>query len=231
MELNENATQARTSVYCARVGSLTTYTRHPSRQHTSAVAVQPRPDGTVEVQVPVGSLAARHLVSRPVATLLVAPAACQPVLVHGAARRLRPSGSGSVLTFHLDVATVRVGAARLAVDEQAYARAAPDPLRHDAPAVLAHLNTGHAQALAGCLRARGADVGFVHATGLDAGGLTVLVTNGRGVDIVRLRFPSRVASLDELPVSLSAVLQPGHICPCVRRGGTGAADNAPAAGQ
>lgn len=231
MELNENATQARTSVDCARVGSLTTYTRHPSRQHTTAVAVQARPDGSVEVQVPVRSLAARQLVSRPLATLLVAPAACQPVLVHGAAQRLRPTGSGSVLTFHLDVATVRVGTARLAVDEQSYARAAPDPLRHDAPAVLAHLNADHAQALAACLRARRTDVGFVHATGLDAGGLTVLVADGDGVDTVRLRFPSRVESLDELPVSLSTALQPGPSCPCTRRARPGTAGSAPSSDQ
>lgn len=212
MEADDPAHQARTSVDCARVGSLTTYARHPSRQHTTTATVRPRPDGTVEVVVGRESVAARHLVSRPVATLQVAPDACQPVLLHGAARRLPGVRGGDALAFHLDVAAVRVGATGILIDEHAYAAAAPDPLRHDAPGVLAHLNSGHGDALAACLRARGSDVGFVHATGLDAAGLTVAVIGGEGVDTVRLRFPRPVASLTELPVSLTAVLSPRCGC-------------------
>lgn len=231
MEADDVAHQARTSVDCARTGSLTTYARHPRGQHTTAVAVRPRPDGTVELLVGRGTTAARQLVSRPVATLRVAPAACQPVLLHGAVRRLPGVREGDALAFHLDIAAVRVGAAGVLVDQQAYGEESPDALRHDAPAVLAHLNSGHADALAACLRARGADVGFVHATGLDAAGLTVVVARGAGVDTVRLRFPAPVSSLSELPVSLSAVLSPRCGCSCARPPGAAVAGTAPVQGE
>lgn len=105
-------------------------------------------------------------------------------------------------------------------------RAAPDALRHDAPGVLAHLTTGHTDALVACLRARGTVVGFVHATGVDAGGLTVLVAHGDGVDTIRLGFPKRVASLNELPVSLAAVLKRGPVCSCGRPPRPGGSDSA-----
>jgi hypothetical protein len=98
------------------------------------------------------------------------------------------------------------------VDETAYAAARPDPLRCDAPAVLAHLNVGHADALSACLRAFGHDVAFAEATRLDAGGLTVVAVGSEGADTVRLRFPTPVAALDELPPSLAWVLQPGCSC-------------------
>lgn len=228
MEADDHACQARTSVDCARTGSLTTYARHPSRQHTTAVAVRPRVDGTVEVVVGRDSVPARQLVSRPVATLHVAPAACQPVLLHGAARRLPGVRQGGALAFHLEVAAVRVGASRLLVDEQTYALAAPDPLRHDAPGVLAHLNSAHGEALAACLRARGSTVGFVHATGLDSAGLTVVVASGAGIDTARLRFPAPVSSLSQLPISLSAVLSPGCGCSGSRTAPGAAEDNVPA---
>jgi hypothetical protein len=98
------------------------------------------------------------------------------------------------------------------VDASAYSAARPDPLRCDAPEVLAHLNQGHADALSACLRACGRDVGFAQATRLDAGGLTVVAVGPEGADTVRLRFPSPVAALDELPPSLAWVLQPGCRC-------------------
>lgn len=207
----DDAARARTSVDCAREGSLTTYARHARRQQDS-VAVRPRADGTVEVLVQAGGVAAGRLLSRPVATLRVAPTGCQPVVVHGAARRLPGRLADASLAFHLDIAAVRVGPAGTLVDEQAYRAALPDPLRHDAPEVLAHLNAHHADALAACLRARGAAVGFAHATGLDAGGLTVVAAGTEGLDTLRLRFPAPVASLSQLPVSLSTLLRRGCGC-------------------
>lgn len=190
MAHSDVAVQARTSVDCARVGSLTTYARFPGSQHTCSVSVRARADGTVEVELAVDALSARQLIARPVASLLVAPVGCEPVLLHGSARRLPGHSQRGTLVFHLEVAAVRVGNGRVLVDEAAYCAAAPDPLRHDAPAVLAHLNEGHADALAACLRAGGHDATFAHATRLDAGGLTVTAIGDAGADIVRLAGPS-----------------------------------------
>lgn len=211
MNPDDSAVLARTAVDCARVGSLTTYARHASRRHTTPVVVRPRVDGTVEVRVAPRTVAAEQLLSRPLASLRIAPSACQPVLLQGAARRI-PGVRDGLLSFHLDVAAVRVGAAGTRVAEKAYAAARPDPLRHDAPAVLAHLNGCQSEAIAACLRARGAAVGFVHAAGLDAGGLTLVVASTDGVGTVRLRFPSRVTSLSQLPVSLCGALSQGCGC-------------------
>lgn len=208
---------ARTAVDRARVGALTTYARHPSSQHTCSVAVRARADGTVEVELARDALAARQLLARPVATLHVAPACCEPVLLHGAARRLPGTGARGTMVFHLDVAAARVGIPAVLLDGTTYAEAEPDPLRHAAPAALAHLNDAHADALAACLRAVGHDAAFAHATRLDAGGLTVVAVGDEGADTVRLRFPSPVASLDELPTSLRCALNPGCGCTHERR--------------
>lgn len=208
---------ARTSVDRARVGALTTYARHPSSQHTCSVAVRARPDGTVEVELARDALAARQLLARPVATLHVAPDGCEPVLLHGAARRLPGAGAQGTLVFHLDVAAARVGSPAVLLDGTTYAEAAPDPLRHAAPAALAHLNQAHADALAACLRATGHDAAFASATRLDTGGLTVVAVNDDGVDTVRLRFPAPVRTLAELPASLRCALGPGCGCTHDRR--------------
>lgn len=221
---DEAACQARTSVDRARVGMLTTYARHPSGQRTTGVSVQAREDGTVEVHLGLTAGAVRQLTARPVATLQLAPPWCEPVRLHGAARRLPGLTDRGHLVFHLEVAAVRVGSPPELLDEAAYASARPDPLRHDAPAVLAHLNEGHADALAACLRAGGRDVGFAAATRLDAGGLKVVSVGAEGVDTVRLRFPAPVADLADLPPTLRHVLRPGcRCCAAPRRRAPGVA--------
>lgn len=209
----DRAVAARTSVDCARVGVLTTYARHPSGQRTTPVAVLPRADGTVELQLARDAVAVRQLLARPAATLELAPVGFEPVLLHGAVRRLPGVSDRGALLFHLEVAAVRVGAPAELLDERAYGAARPDPLRHDSPAVLAHLNAGHTEALAACLRALGREVGFVRATGLDAAGLTVVAVTADGVDTVRLAFPQPVSALDELPAGLGCVLRARCSCP------------------
>lgn len=208
-----DAVAARTSVDRARVGALTTCARHPSGPHVTSVAVHGRADGTVEVELAVDALAVRQLLARPIATLRVAPLWCEPVLLHGAARRLPRTGSGT-LRFSLEVAAVRVGSPPVVLDEAVYAAAEPDPLRHDAPAVLTHLNAGHGEALTACLRASGHDVRFAEATRLDSTGLTAVTVHDDGVDTVQLRFPAPVTSLAELPPGLAWVLRPS--CGCCR---------------
>ena len=212
MQDTDDAVQARTSVDRARVGELTTYARHPSGGLTTSVGLQVRPDGAVDVHLSRGAGAVAQLLARPLATLRVAPPWCEPVLLHGGARRLPGLTERGELAFRLEVAAVRVGSPPMPVDESAYAAARPDPLRCDAPAVLAHLNEGHADALSACLRACGREVAFAQATRLDAVGLTVVAVGEDGVDTVRLRFPTPVAALDELPPSLAWVLRAGCGC-------------------
>jgi hypothetical protein len=219
MQLDEMAVRARTAVACARVGWLTTYARHPSSQYTTCVKVRPRPDGTVEVQLGRNALGARQLLARPVATLEISPVGCEPVLLHGAARRLPGLTDNGALLFHLDVAVARVGARAVPLDERSYFAAAPDPLAHEAPAVLSHLNAAHADALAACLRAAGHQVGFARATALDSGGLTIAAVTAGGVESVRLRFPHPVTQLRQLPPSLSAALSPRCGCSASRAAG------------
>lgn len=217
MACDEFASQAKTSVDCARLGRLTTYARRPDSRHTTSVTVHGRVDGTVDVHLARGALAARHLLARPVATVQVAPLWCEPVLLHGAARRLPGVSDAGDLVFHLVPAAVRVGSPPVLVDNAAYSSAQPDPLRQDAPAVLAHLNDEHTRALAACLRAGGHEVEFARATRLDAGGLTVLAVRSAGADTVRLAFPTPVASLTELPPSLGLILTPHCGCASTRR--------------
>jgi hypothetical protein len=208
----DDAVRARTSLDRARVGELTTYARHPSGSCTTSVGLQARPDGSVDVHLSTGARAVAQLLARPLATLQVAPPWCDPVLLHGGARRLPGLTDQGELVFRLEVAAVRVGSPPALVDLSAWSAARPDPLRCDAPAVLTHLDEGHADALAACLRARGHDVAFAQATRLDAGGLTVVAVGPDGADTVRLRFPSPIAALDELPPSLALLLQPGCTC-------------------
>lgn len=217
MSSSEAAVQARTSVDMAAVGSLTTYARHPSGQHTVTVPVSARPDGTVEVEVPIDSLPLRQLLARPVATLQVRPAGCEPVLLHGAARRVAGGRGPGTLVFGLDVAAARVGSPAVLLDRAHYDAAEPDPLRHVAPAALEHLNDGHADALAACLRAGGHDASYAVATRLDAAGLTVVALREDGASTVRLRFPQPVRSLVELPASLGCALSSHCGCSAQRR--------------
>lgn len=212
MQDTDDAVLARTSLDRARVGVLTTYARHPSGQRTTSVGLQVRPDGAVDVRLAAAAQAVGQLLARPVATLEVAPPWCEPVLLHGGTRRLPGTAERGELVFRVSPAAVRVGRPPVVVDATAFAAARPDPLRCDAPAVLAHLNDGHADALTACLRACGRDVAFAEATRLDAGGLTVVAVGERGADTVRLRFPTPVAALDELPPSLAWVLRPGCSC-------------------
>lgn len=217
------AALARTAVACARVAALTTYARHPSGHTTTPASVSARADGIVEVALAPSSLAVRQLLARPLATVRVSPTWCVPVVLHGAARRLPLADDSGRALFHVQAASLRVGLEGTPVDAEAYAAAAPDPLRHDAPSVLSHLNGGHSEALASCLRARGHDVAFVDASGLDAHGLTVTAVGADGVSTVRLAFPRPVDRLGDLPGGLAAVLTGGCGC-CQHQRRPGARD-------
>jgi hypothetical protein len=214
MTSTADAVLARTSVACARVATLTSYARQRDRRTPTTVSMSARTDGSVEVALTPTSLAVRQLLARPLASVRVAPAWCQPVKLHGAARRLPGLDPSGRAVFHIAAGAVRVGPEGTPVDADSYATAQPDPLRDDAPAVLRHLNTGHGDALTACLRACGHDTGFVYAAGLDAAGLTVLAVAGTGVTTVRLAFPAPVSRLSDLPPGLGAVLAPSCRCCC-----------------
>lgn len=142
------AVQARTAVDQARLGTLTTYARAPSTPHTTCATVPLRGDGSVEVELATDALAVRQLLARPVAALRVAPVGREPVILRGAARRLPGASRQGRLRFRLQPAAVRVGTPSQRVDEASCDSAAPDPLRHNAPHVLAHLNDRHSDDLA-----------------------------------------------------------------------------------
>lgn len=214
---DQDAVLARTSVDLARLGMLTTYARQPGSTTSTAVSVAASADGSLELRLSPRALGARQLLVRPVASLHVAPPWCKSVLVRGAARRLPGTDEHGALVFHLTVSAVRVGSPAALVDQRSYACAAPDPLRHDAPAVLSHVNDAHADALAACLRAGGSPAEFASATRLDSTGLTAVAVGPEGVETVQLRFPSPVTDLRDLPPSLAWALDPRCRCCGSRR--------------
>lgn len=199
---------ARAAVAAARVATLVTYARHPSGQHTTAVAISPRDDGSVEVRLDPGSHAVRLLLARPLATVSLAPVGSPQVLLHGAARRLpRTPGDGRV-TFHVEAAAVRVGEHCRPVDPRDYAACSPTAslvLEQHAPAVLAHLNDAHHDLLLAHLRAAGQRPDFALATHLDADGVVVQVVQRTGVETVRLAFPVPLRRAEHLPAALAAL--------------------------
>jgi len=223
------AERARTAVACARAGALTTYPRQRRPMMTTVLVSEDA--GRMELRLPADSAAARTLAVRPVATVRVAPPHCEVTTVLGAVRRLPGRDGDQRIRFLLDAGAVRVGSTcHRVLDADAYRAAEPDPLRDDAPCVLAHLRGEHAAALADCLRAQGhAGVRWVEPTGLDRYGLDLTGVDDDGVGEVRLPFPAPVRSLRELAPHLYLALRgrcadcrtPDHRDPHIRRGGHG----------
>jgi hypothetical protein len=89
-----------------------------------------------------------------------------------------------------------------------YEAASPDPLRHEKPTVLRHLERCHMAELVSCVQAHGiVTAEYVIPRGLDRFGLEFLVLTSSGVAAVRLAFPDGpVTSLEEVPASIRAVL-------------------------
>jgi hypothetical protein len=217
MDHDRSAVLARTSVACARVAAVTTYGRRPDTHLTTPAAVCALDDGSVDIALRHDAPAARRLALRPLASVRVCPQWYEPVVLHGAVHRRPGFDDSGRVVFNVAVGAVRIGHDRRVVTAEQYVRASPDPLRHDADAVLRHLNAGHTDALLACVRARGAVAGFVEAAALDCEGLTLLAVSDEGVSPLRLAFPQPVTTLDELPGGLRAVLQPRCGCCSGRR--------------
>ncbi len=210
------AEQARTAVALARVGTLTTYSRRaPARTRTTVVALRDGDAGLV-VEVRAGSPAVADLMERPLATVQVGPPACTPVLVHGGATRVRGAGRTGLLAFRVEPALVRAGEPGLEpVDLRDYLDAEADPLRSDAPALLAHLRTRHGAQLAAHLRALGHPLAsWVEPQSLDRHGLVLTVLALDGVETVRLDFPQPVRSVADLGPRLGQLLACRGECWC-----------------
>lgn len=205
----QDAALARAAVDAARVATLVTYGRHPSRQSETAVDVRAREDGSLEVELAPAAHAVRQLLARPLATVHLAPPGHPPVLVHGAARRLPGRNDDGRLVFHVEAAAVRLGEQSRAVDADRYAvgpATAVDLLDRRAPYVLAHVNAAHADLLLQQVRAVGHDALYASATALDACGLTVVAVDPHGADQLRLPFVAELTRPGHLPAALSALL-------------------------
>lgn len=218
------AERVRTALAAASVATVTTYPRSPgARPHQAVVRVRAESDGCLCFALDNRSAAVRHLLARPVANLRIAgPAApgstpgtasASGVVVFGGVRRARgvvpPDDRVGSLAFVLDVTSARLcgPGADVLVDGASYRAAEPDPLRREAPALLAHLGSAHGAGLLHCLRRQGHPrAEWVEPRGLDRYGLEVLVVSADAVGPVRLPFPRPLRSLDELGPGLRAAL-------------------------
>lgn len=213
------AEQARTAVAQAQVATLTTYPQL-ARPAPTTVPVADE-DGHLLITLCGCAPAVTELTLRPLATVRLSPAFCEPVTIQGEVHGL-PDGGGGVggplaeqsdglrtARFRLDVRAVRVGrAGREVVDVQDYWRAKPDPLREDAPGILAYLRRGHGAQLAACLRARGRSAAiWAEPSALDRYGLELVVLEPAGVSTVRLQFTSPLRSADDFGPGLAVVLR------------------------
>jgi hypothetical protein len=127
------------------------------------------------------------------------------------------SGGDESATYPMTLQSLEFTGVVLAeVALQQYEAASPDPLRHEEPAVLRHLERYHMAELVNCVRAHGITAAeYVIPRGLDRFGLEFLVLTADGVAAVRLAFPDGpVTSLEQIPASIRAVLT----CRCGERG-------------
>jgi hypothetical protein len=171
-----------------------------------------------------------NLLARPLASVTVA--APQPgvaratngVVLRGSARRVpshpRPPGRPAAVPFVLDMTSVRLwngrpGSTPIApedvVDIESFRAADPDPLRAEAPQVLAHLREAHGAGLLHCLRSQGhPGAEWIEPQRLDRYGLEVSVVTADAVTEVRLPFPRPLDSLSQLGPGLRTAL----MCRC-----------------
>lgn len=184
------------------------------------------------------SWAVANLLSRPLASVTIA--AQRPgvgrlphgVVLRGSVRRApshpRPSGRPAAVPFVLSPTSVRLWNGRLAsaplsaedvVDVESFSAANPDPLRTEAPQVLAHLREAHGAGLLHCLRSQGhVKAEWVEPQRLDRYGLEVSVVSADGVTDIRLPFPAPLDSLSQLGPGLRTAL----MCRCAEGDDSGA---------
>lgn len=203
------AEHARTAVASALTGALTAYPRQ-ARPLRTRVTVRDE-GGQVVLGLNSDSTAARLLSIRPFAALRIAPPGCEPTVLQGTVRRLARADRSRISRFTLEPGAIRLdGAQKLPVDVGAYRGAAPDPLRREAAAVIAHLRRDHSQDLVDCLHAQGHDrVLWAEASRLDRYGLELIAVEAGGISTIRLTFPQPISDLRDLGPSLYCALHDG----------------------
>ena len=90
-----------------------------------------------------------------------------------------------------------------------WSSAAPDPIASDAPAILEHMNSDHADALPLYCRAfsRATDTVSASMTGIDRHGFEMTALTPAGPRPIRLAFPAPIASKTDARTALVALLQ------------------------
>jgi hypothetical protein len=127
----------------------------------------------------------------------------------GTASLARAADDGESATYPVTLQSLEfTGVVPAHVALRQYEAASPDPLRHERPTVLRHLERCHMAELVNCVQAHGiAAAEYVIPRGLDRFGLEFLVLTPGGVAAVRLAFPDGpVTSLQQVPASIRAVL-------------------------
>ena len=111
------------------------------------------------------------------------------------------------MRFRLRLQELRIDPGGAPVALRDYGRAAPDPLRDEAPGIVERLRAGHGAELAACLRAHGhTGVRWAEARSVDRYGLELTALRDGGVDVLRLDFPAPLHCSRDLDPELAAVL-------------------------
>jgi hypothetical protein len=201
------AERARTLLARSRVGTLHT-TGARTGPIATVVAVLGDPRGRPVIWLDERSPALADLDAFPAASLCLSPEQLATLVIDGTTARVSPPSRSGQIAVRLQPSSVHLTfGSRKTVDLDAYNRARADPLRREAPEILAHLRTAHTSELLTCLRAQfGSNIEHVDPRQLDRHGLEVVILNRHGVGIARLAFPRPVSTLHDLGPGLSAVL-------------------------
>jgi len=177
----------------------------------SEIPVRSGPAGSPVLLTATGSALARQLGTGP-ETVSVSVAAAAPfagLRLTGTARPAARNRQAEIIAYVVAVRSVEFcGTVSALVSLDQYQAATPDPLWHEAPGILRHLEQGHMSDLIGCVRAHGMrQADWVIPHGLDRYGLELLVLTADGTAAMRLSFPSGpVTSLQDVPASVRTVL-------------------------
>ena len=188
----------------------------------SEIPVRSGPAGSPVLLTATGSALARQLGTGP-ETVSVSVAAAAPFAgrrLTGTARPAARNRQAEIIAYVVAVRSVEFcGTVSALVSLDQYQAATPDPLWHEAPGILRHLEQGHMSDLIGCVRAHGMrQADWVIPHGLDRYGLELLVLTADGTAAMRLSFPSGpVTSLQDVPASVRTVLT-CRCCPAVLTG-------------
>jgi putative heme iron utilization protein len=230
------ADRVRTLLHTGRAGMLATWSRrHPGHPFGSLAPYGVLADGSPTLLLSRLAVHAQNLAADPRASLLVAPdpgdlAAPRVTLVGGVARVSDETledaradylarhesarawvGFGDFAFHRLDVAAAYYVAGFGAmgwVEGEELRAAAPDPLADSAPAILAHMNADHRDALVlYCRCFAGVTAGEAEMTAVDRLGFAVRVRTADGERSLRIAFSQPVATPDDTRKALVAMVR------------------------